>query len=328
MKTQKPANERFLKHHAKKPSQKRIDKLSTRTISSFNKAAGYFYLIFNHVTIGPLLGYLSRVVFKFFIPQYIQNIHLRHTPVKHVDHKLDEAVPFDPSHLDTYMGFITFYIRPQLLFGKRYGYFNGGQYPNEFMRYLKVIYDEAYRFYSYSFTTTYRPKSDLKSIKKLHNADPHYMCVPSLHVSLVCACYGYFRMCFNREGFTEKEKNLWLTEIRKEGISIIESVLYLKQHSVNCIPAAMYMITSLCPEMFSLQDAVDFIGDLFKDAKDISEENKKAIFDHIQFTYERFLLEGIQSSDWMDPLKHWLDDYESIVPFYADEEEVKKALKK
>ena len=310
--------ERFLKKHAPEPSPEKIEKMKTRSISSFGRATGYFYLIFNHVTIIPLLAYLSRVIFKFFLPQYFQKIHLRHTPVKHVDHKLDEAVPFAPEHLDTYMSFITFYIRPQLIFCYRYGYFRGGQYPNEFMRYLKVIYDEAYRVYSYSFTTTYRPKSDLKKIKKLHRADPHYMCVPSLHIALVCATYGYFKMCFNREGFSQEEKDLYLNELKKGGIAIAESVLYLKQHSVNCIPAAMYLVTSVAPEIFSIQDATDLTVSLFKDAPDISKENQQAIVNHILFNYERFILEGDFCDDWIQPLKNWLDQYQSTVPFYAD----------
>ncbi len=253
---------------------------------------------------------------------YLQKIHLRHTPVKHVDHPLDEKVPFNANHLDTYMGFITFYIRPQLIFCTKYGYFNGGQYPAEFMRYLKMIYDEAYKFYSYSFTTTYRPKSNLKSIQKLHKGDPHYMCVPSLHISLVCVTYGYFKMCFDREGFTQAEKDLWLSELKEEGVRIAESVLYLKQHSVNCIPAAIYMITHLCPELFTIEDAVTLIEALFKNVPDVDRHDQKYIVDHIMFTYEQFILEGITEDDWKTPVIRWLDNYESIVPYYADPEEV------
>ncbi|MBO7638949.1 MAG: hypothetical protein J6S91_08235, partial [Treponema sp.] len=101
-------------------------------------------------------------------------------------------------------------------------------------------------------------------------------------------------------------------------VEIGETVLYIKQHSVNCIPAALYMITRIVPELFTPDNAIEFISALFKNKTDISENDRKKIQAHILFTYERFLLEGAIEEDWRDPIIRWMKGYQSHIPFYAD----------
>jgi hypothetical protein len=116
-------------------------------------------------------------------------------------------------------------------------------------------------------------------------------------------------MIFKREGFSTQDSDAWGSQLYARAVEIAETVLYVKQHSVNCIPAALYMMTRITPELFTIEDGVDFINSLFRSAEDISQEDKNAIREHIQFMFERLVLEGTTESDWVSPVEHWLKDY-------------------
>jgi hypothetical protein len=86
-------------------------------------------------------------------------------------------------------------------------------------------------------------------------------------------------------------------------------VLYVKQHSVNCIPAALYMMCRLVPELWTLTDAVEFIDRLFADESLLAPDAGGIIRAHIQLLFERLVLEGFYSDDWTDPVKRWIVNY-------------------
>ena len=317
MKNKETSKYPFKRGNAKKPSQKRIDKVKDRDLSSFHYMTAYATVPWNHWGFGPVMKYVfGPVVFKFFLPQYFEKIHLLHIPVKHVDHELDEKVPFRTDRLSIYMDFVNVWIRPITMLIHRYGIWNGSKLAGEYLCYIRLAYEEAWKMYKKCFTTTYRPASDNPKILKLRRADPHYMCVPSLHISIVCLCFSFYRMLFEREGFTEEEKQKWNKELFSRAIEIGETVLYIKQHSVNCIPAALYMLTRITPEFFTPEQATEFIDALFVNANDVSEENKKRIHSHINFMYERLLLEGTMEDDWTVPVMRWLENYEPHTPSY------------
>ena len=300
------------------PTEKRISRIENRPIASFSCLTAYATVPWRHYGRGPLLHFVfNSVAWKFFLPQFMQKTKLRHTPVKHVDHELDEKVPFRPDHLKIYMDFINTWIRPISMLVKRFGASGGTKLGAEFIRYLNLAYDEAYSLYRISFTTTSRPKTDNASVKRLRRADPHFMCVPSLHIAIMCLCIGFYKMLFKREHFTQSESDFWLNEIKRHATAIGESVLYLKQHSVNCIPAALYMMTRITPELFTPEDAVEFIDSLFARASDVKESDRKKINAHIHVMYERLLLEGCTSEDWKEPVLRWLKDYHPFTPSYA-----------
>ncbi len=298
------------KGKVKRATCKRIAKVAGRSMNSFHWQTAYLTIPWNWWGLVPVFSYVfGPVVFKFFIPQYLQKIKVLKRPVKSVDHELDSKIPFKPSYLKCYMDFVNVWVRPLVMLVHRFGIMSGSKLAGEFLRYIKMTYEQAYEVYKVTFTTTKRPESDLKGIKKLHKADPHYCCVPSLHISIVCLCYSFHKMIFERESFTEYEKEKWTKELHSRVIEIAETVLYLKQHSVNCIPAALYMMTRITPELFTPADAVNFINDLFVNSEDIKEEDRKKINSHIQFTYERFLLEGCFQDDWTRPLINWIESY-------------------
>lgn len=297
----------FRKWKVRKPSEKRIAKVSSRSLFSFNVGLCYATIPFRIRNIPVLIKFFGTVINEFFVIQFLQKMHIIHLPITYVDHPLDKKVPFEPERVDTYMDFINMWIRPLAMLIRRFGPFNAMPLCMEFIRYITQAYHQAARMYRCNLTTTHRPDyRKTKQFKMIHRADPHYLCVPSLHIAIVCLCFSFYRMLFEREHFTEQEKTKWNKELYQCAINIAETVLYIKQHSVNCIAAALYMTTKISPELFTTTDAFDFINNLFLDAPTIKPEDRKKIIEYIQFTYERFLLEGAAEDDWFNPVLRWV----------------------
>jgi hypothetical protein len=62
-------------------------------------------------------------------------------------------------------------------------------------------------------------------------------------------------------------------ELRRGALTITEAVLYIKQHSVNCISAAMYAMSRFDPRLFPVEEAERFASDLFREEKNMAREN-------------------------------------------------------
>lgn len=294
-----------------KPASKRgIQKVSKKNLRDFSSALVFFKVL--TTPFGFVAGFKMIFVsaFKFFLPQYLQVIHLKHIPVKHVDHELDQTIPYKPEYISVYLDFVHFWLRPLTMLTTRYGWWNGSKHACEFLGYITQSYSDAYDLYKKCFTTTCRPKEkNNKALRKTQKADPHFMCVPSLHICVCVLTIRFYKMFFEREHFTQEETEKWNKELYADGMEIAESVLYLKQHSVNCIPAAMYMMSKQFPVLFSPEVAVEFADHFLSDASDISKENIDKIHEHLLFTYERFLLEGLQCDSWTEPILNWLNTY-------------------
>jgi hypothetical protein len=95
-----------------------------------------------------------------------------------------------------------------------------------------------------------------------------------------------------------------IEELRLGALAITEAVLYVKQHSVNCISAAMYAMTRFDPGLFPREEAEIFTGELFR--RDLNEKDGEEIRAHILGLYRRFLEEGENASDWREPLFRFL----------------------
>ena len=54
--------------------------------------------------------------------QQRQVLHLTHRPVINVQTDLDNKIPFEPSKVNTYLGFIPFFVKPFDMMIKRLGY--------------------------------------------------------------------------------------------------------------------------------------------------------------------------------------------------------------
>ncbi len=272
----------------------------------------YLFLAFNPGSFKAFWRCVNTALHKFFLLQFSVKWKFRKIPVVHVDNALDKKIPFTPERISTYLDFIHSLARP---LGFIISTFKGKKRAEvcvKILNELRNCYQTSYDIYSFSMSTTDRPnyKKD-RHFRLIHALDPHLMCVPSLHVAIMVMAWIVYREVFNSYDFNEEEKECYTAQVFESARSITETVLYVKQHSVNCIPAAIYMMTVMLKDRFTIQDAVNFMDSLFVQCTDISEEVKKEINTYIHTMFERFLLEGSSEDDWTVPIKNWLINYKA-----------------
>ncbi|MGI5085249.1 hypothetical protein [Treponema putidum] len=281
-----------------------------RPIESYGILLPYLVIPFRLKSAKVLFRFLCTVVRDFFWLQFSVKWRFKTIPVLDVSHPLDELIPFTPGKVQIYLNFTNFWIRPMTFLFRRIGVKRALPYCIEYLSLIEKAYSDAARVYRFCMTTTKRPdyKAD-KAFRMIHALDPHLLCVPSLHVSIVILASVYYAEVFKKGDFTEDERQAYTAELREGARRIIESVLYVKQHSVNCIPSAMYMMLYVLKDRFTISAGVDIINSLFIDDETLSEQDKKDVSAHIHFMFERLLLEGSSEDDWTVPVKRWLKGY-------------------
>ena len=292
-----------------------MDSSGTRRLHSFKEYKSiktYLFLVFYPRTFIPFIKCVHTALHKFFFLQFSVKMKLKKIPVVSVDNALDKKIPFTPERVSVYLDFIHSLARP---LGFCISTFKGkerAQIITGVLDLLRECYETASHIYSLSMSTTNRPnyKKD-RHFRLIHALDPHLMCVPSLHVAIMIMAWIHYREVFKMPYFTEEESKHYTAQVFESAKSITETVLYVKQHSVNCIPAAIYMMTVILKGHFTIEDAVSFMDCLFVESTDLSQETKKEINTYIHTMFERFLLEGSSAEDWTDPIKHWLSEYKA-----------------
>ena len=281
-----------------------------RPIDSYGAFLPYLIIPFRLKSAKVLFRFLRTVVRDFFWLQFSVKWRFKTIPVLDVSHPLDELIPFTPDKVKIYLNFTNFWIRPMTLLFRRFGVKKALPYCIEYLSLIETAYANAAKVYRFCMTTTKRPdyKTDA-AFKMIHAFDPHLLCVPSLHVAIVILSSVYYADVFKNDDFTEEERKTYTAELREGARHIIESVLYVKQHSVNCIPAAMYMMLYVLKNRFTISAGIDIINSLFADDETLSDSDKKKISAHIHFMFERLLLEGANENDWTVPVKRWLKSY-------------------
>ena len=197
---------------------------------------------------------------SFFLPQF-ENALFRRRAVVSVDHPLDERVPFDPSRVGTYLEFVKLWIGSLYYLLKRSGPSDIGA----FVDYADAIRDlsaDAGSVYRRVHTTTDRPSGDdgLR-FALIRTVDPHLNCVPSLHVLIVVSNWKIALATAERIG-QGRELALWVERLRLEAVAITESVLFVKQHSLNCVGVSLYYLRRRFPRL-SEEEVKVFVADLF-----------------------------------------------------------------
>ena len=282
------------------------DVFTTRKISVLSV---FIHTLTGHATRKAFFSYLGTVFRDFFWLQFSVKFGLKKIPILNVDHPSDEYVPFTPEKVSIYLDFVAYWIRPLGYIGKRFGLNAQRKYTTEFLTIVDRCYRDASSIYRFRMTTTRRPKYYRGSFLTIHLFDPHYLCVPSLHIIIVVLAYTFYRKAFAELGMDEAEASALNRELYDGAVAIAETVLYIKQHSVNCIPAALYAMTRITPEEVTPIEVMRFIASLFADAPSIPSDKAAEIREHISDMYEELFLEGCHDSDWMTPLQRWLNAY-------------------
>ncbi len=288
---------------------RRKRKLEGRKIRELGVFLPYIIVPFRAQSLKALCGYIAAVLRDFFFLQFSVKFGWRKIEVLNVDHPLDKTIPFRADKSATYLDFVNFWIRLMAFMIRRFGTKVAIPHIAAFLGFLAQAYREAARVYRFKMTTTTRPRPGSNfNLRIIHLFDPHFLCVPSLHIAVLLLSWTFFSKAFENEGVEKEELKYRCDELFEGAIEIAETVLYLKQHSVNCIPAAVYMMLCIRPELITIQQAVDFIASLFKGAHDVKDDDKAAVIGHIEFMLERLLLEGCAEDDWTIPIKRWLLD--------------------
>jgi hypothetical protein len=267
---------------------------------------------------------VPSIFYNFFYRQYHAAFLPGRVPVTKVDHPLDEKIPFIPSWVTIYLDFIFFWIRTISFFLRRYRR-RALEPMGDFIRSIGRLYDFAAEVYEKNLSTTKRPFYIARPrFFLIHLMDPHLMCVPSLHVMVVIHTYIRFADSARRLGDEEKLK-AQITEMKQGALAICQAILFVKQHSVNCIPAALYAMTRFSPKLFPPEEAEDFTARLFSPAPPACEitaikrehpsaapatkilkEDQVEIRKYILTLYRRFLDEGKTAKSWEEPILNFL----------------------
>lgn len=281
----------------------------TPTTRNINIAPLFVDAFFSRETRPIFFSYMRTVLKDFFWLQFSVKFGFRKIQIIDADHPLDAQVPFTPERVGTYLDFVAFWIRPLGYIGKKFGKEKQLEYTRSFLRYVDRCYRDAAEVYRFRMTTTKRPKYYKGRFLMIHLFDPHYLCVPSLHVIIVVLAYTFYRRAFAELGIEGEELEALNREMYEGAVAITETVLYIKQHSVNCIPAALYAMTRIFPEEVTPTEATRFIASLFARAQDIPAAEVVRIQEHIENLYEILFLEGCHDSSWITPLQRWLMKY-------------------
>jgi hypothetical protein len=257
------------------------------------------------------IGCVQSIFYNFFYLQYKAAFFKGRVPVSPVDHPLDKTIPFSPRWVTIYLDFVAFWVRAIGFLLSRFGQKARGPV-KDFIDSMGRLYGFAAQVYTKHLSTTNRPRYYRRPrFVLIHLVDPHLMCIPSLHVMVVIRTYTAFRMILADLGEAE-EFAPGIAEIHRGALSITEAILYVKQHSVNCVSAAMYAMTRFDPALFPPAEAEDFVSRLFTAPG--SPPEAAAVRLHIMSLYRRFLAEGENAAHWRDPLLGFL---KSLAPRLA-----------
>lgn len=275
-------------------------------------AAGTFYKILKYpITRKGVFPLISTVFSNFFIIQQKQKLKISHIPVVHVDHKLDAQIPFIPKKVNIYLDFIWFIARTLNMLFAKIEEQKAVDALAGFENFFTELYKKAGSVYSTVLTTTDRPKYfGTPRFVLIHAFDPHLLCVPSLHVSIVAGTYAFVRKIFEQCDINSYEKKEILEKSLFGALRITESVLFVKQHSINCVAGALYMLTTAHPQGFwTEKDTENFVDLLFKDSNDIFPSDVIEIRDYIKETYKKLLKDREKSQTWQQPIYNWIKNY-------------------
>ncbi|MCL2764884.1 MAG: hypothetical protein FWD40_06345 [Treponema sp.] len=270
---------------------------------------------------------VPSIFFNFFLRQYHAAFLPGRIPVTGVDHTLDEKIPFAPLWIKIYLDFVHYWIRMLSFFLRRYK--RDAYVPcRDFIYSMGELYEHAAEVYKRNMSTTKRPfYIATPRFFLIHMVDPHLMCIPSLHVMVVIHAYTQFAAIAKQMGKYEELKEQ-IDEMKCGALAISQAILFVKQHSVNCLPAAFYAMTMFNKEHFPVQEAESFLDLLFSPAPlpadgqkyrnvhpsaspatRISQEDQVQIKEHILSLYYKFLEEGKTSKAWHEPLINFLRNY-------------------
>lgn len=289
------------------------NKNSEKPFSNFS-ALKTFWRLFSISQNRKELPFLAKsVISNFFTIQQKQKFKITRIPVVNVEHRLDKNIPFVPSKIKIYLDFIWFTARTMDMLFSKLEKEKAASTLAEFEKFMANLYQQAGSIYSKTLSTTDRPKYfATPRFLIIHIFDPHLLCVPSLHVAIAAGTWAFARKILNSTEINKVEIQEILDEIYFGARKISESVLYVKQHSINCVAAALYFLAATNEkDFFSEKDAENFIESLFQDAADIFPSDVQEIHEYMKKMLKGLVKENKKSEEWQQPVLNWLHSYKN-----------------
>jgi hypothetical protein len=214
------------------------------------------------------LGFILAVIRFFFMPQF-GNVIFKRRPVAAMDEPIDAMIAYDPGRIGVYLNFISFWMGTAFRLRQNYG-MRADPLIEGYIDELAGLYRAAGSVYLTIHTTTTRPVclSDPR-LAILYIFDPHLNCIPSLHVLVVLSNWAFARRALEALGEDgDGSAQDWLSSIRAHALLIIDSVMYLKQHSFSCIGASFFFMEQVYPDYFNDGMCLALVEDLFQREED------------------------------------------------------------
>jgi hypothetical protein len=229
--------------------------------------------------------FLSTVWRDFLRPQYRLRWFPKNRRIYFIDAEIDEEIPFRPEYYPKYLSFVSLWLKTLGFVRKKAG---DPLMPKllDFLCGMDRLYREAGAISRTYPTTTRRPPGIQNGRMLVIKAfDPHYHCLPSLHIIVVVYTYLKYGEWIRELKTATEEADSWERYLRREMLEIAESVLYVKQHSVSCIAASLFFMAVHFPaadEAF----VEGFLQCLFEEQRGVPAEKIRR---HIRCLYLEFM---------------------------------------
>jgi len=271
-----------------------------------------FVALFDWSVLKKSFSFIFTVLRRFFIDQFVYKMNPGRVPLRNIEHPLDAAIPVRYETVGVYLSFIHIWISALSYLRHRLGPdFNDSIV--EFLDGLSRCYTDAATVYARCLSTTRRPERAPNSrLAFVYAVDPHLFCVPSIHVLVVCYTYGKIAAILRNKGL-EEEYLHEIAALRTKAIAITESILYVRQHSLNCIPTALSMLPTFLPS-YTPEESKAFLAELFAHDEALAEEQRGAVLAYMMDLYERMVFHATSADTPYSHMVDFLMEYrESIV---------------
>jgi hypothetical protein len=283
-------------------------------ITSAASVARLYWILFRRPRIRSLYLRMIRNIFRtYFLPQFIRKRGHVKVPL---DMELDALVPFDPTWLPCYLGFVRLWVGSlgwlHLRFGDR-----AIPEMEEFVTGLESLFLEARKVFIHSDSTVAArpgPRPSLDSLV-IHLSDRNSFCFPSLHVMIVRFIARRISASIDRLKDPEEDFAAEKAFLEERSVRIVESIIHVKQHSLSDIPAGLFLLHSLeradgVPEATPEED-LRFLEGLFLEAGKEAHGRKLRFF--MRDLYHRLHFARRQGREPHGVLLDFLGKYEEEV---------------
>ena len=223
--------------------------INTNRIENLSVTRAIIIFLSNKKTRKTGFNFLGTIIRTFFIPQYQGRLRIKKRIVVNVDHELDKLIPFSTDYIKIYMSFTHLWIKSiffiYLEFGKK-------SLPliNQYIKDIGRLYINSFDVSNKCQSTTTRPGSGMNiPLKLIHWVDPHLHCVPSLHVMIVCFNHLRIDTLIKTLSDNAASYSAEIDYLGNQAVQITNSILFMKQHSINCIPAGLFALSAECSEL-------------------------------------------------------------------------------